>query len=167
MHYNQRTLLIIICGLLCGFVLLAMQLYRSAIRGSDEINSLVCTAKSKVYIKPRGLILSGTLVLDLESNQIFFHYVVENQKQEQQLFFQDIKISPLNRTGIKTYTFEVNAVHKFNSDTTGGLFSWLRLLQPTTVNELTVNKIGRSTYLFSLNRQIYNFCTTSSGTKPL
>ncbi len=62
-------------------------------------------------------------------------------------------------------TKPIEAVHKFDSDTTGEMFSWLRLLQPATVNELTINKVGQRTYLFSLNRQIYNFCTTSGSTK--
>ncbi|EHN6806789.1 hypothetical protein KJJ67_004622 [Salmonella enterica] len=103
--------------------------------------------------------------MDLKSNRIAIHYTLQNQQQEQRLFFQDVTISRLNRTGMNTYTFLVKAVHKFDSDTTGELFSWLRLLQPETVNELTIKKIGRNTYLFSVNRQNYNFCTTSGGFK--
>ena len=165
MHYHQRTLLVILCGLLCGCIMLATLVYQGARRDADEIHNLICTAKSTIYIKPRELILNGTLVLDLKSNRIAIHYSVQDQRREQRLFFQDVAITPLNRTGMKTYTFRVKAVHKFNSDTTGEMFSWLRLLQPATENELTINKIGPRAYLFSLNRQIYNFCATSGGAK--
>ncbi|HCD7428925.1 MAG: hypothetical protein KIB03_12635 [Citrobacter freundii] len=165
MHYHQRTLLIILSGLLCGFIILVTQIYQGARHDTEEVRNLICTAKSNIYIKPRELMLNGTLVLDLKSNRIAIHYAVQDQQREQHLFFQDVAITPLNRTGMKTYTFRVKAVHRFNSDTTGDMFSWLRILQPATVNELTINKIGQRAYLFSLNRQIYNFCTTSGSAK--
>lgn len=79
------------------------------------------------------------------------------------LFFRDICISKLRRTGMKTFTFKVNSVKTFESDTAGDLFSWLRLLQPGTINELKMVKIGKNTYMFSLNRHLYNVCTTSSN----
>ncbi|EBM6771892.1 hypothetical protein D3Q55_24295, partial [Salmonella enterica] len=72
-------------------------------------------------------------------------------------------ISKLRRTGMKTFTFKVNSVKTFESDTAGDLFSWLRLLQPGTINELKMVKIGKNTYMFSLNRHLYNVCTTSSN----
>ncbi|EAN5889549.1 hypothetical protein EJN29_17110 [Salmonella enterica] len=64
---------------------------------------------------------------------------------------------------MKTFTFKVNSVMTFESDTAGDLFSWLRLLQPGTINELKMVKIGKNTYMFSLNRHLYNVCTTSSN----
>ena len=93
MHYHQRALLIILCGLLCACMVLATQVYRGARRDTEEVNNLICTAKSNVYIKSRKLILSGTLVLDLKSNRIAIHYAVQDQQREQRLFFQDITIS--------------------------------------------------------------------------
>ncbi|VFS20660.1 Uncharacterised protein [Serratia liquefaciens] len=59
-------------------------------------------------------------MLDLKSNRITIHYAVQDQQREQRLFFQDITISAPNRIGPKTYTFRIEAVHKFDSDTTGG-----------------------------------------------
>ena len=165
MHDNKRTLLIILCLLLCGCIALVIWVLGSYKRDTLEIQNLICTAKSTIYIKPKHLIMKGTLVLDLQSNRIAMHYTVQHNQQEQQLFFQDIIISPLSRTGVQNYTFAVKSVHKFDSDTTGEMFAWLRLLQPTTINELTINKIGQNTYLFSLNRQIYNFCTTGGREK--
>ncbi|MFP9065828.1 hypothetical protein ACLI1X_16695, partial [Enterococcus faecalis] len=71
-------------------MVLATQVYRGARRDTKEVNNLICTAKSNVYIKSRKLILSGTLVLDLKSNRIAIHYAVQDQQREQRLFFQDI-----------------------------------------------------------------------------
>ncbi|MFO5689596.1 hypothetical protein ACLBQD_32040, partial [Klebsiella pneumoniae] len=53
---------------------------------------------------------------------IALHYAVQDQQREQRLFFQDITISAPNRIGPKTYTFRIEAVHKFDSDTTRKLF---------------------------------------------
>lgn len=72
MHYHQRALLIILCGLLCACMVLATQVYRGARRDTEEVNNLICTAKSNVYIKSRKLILSGTLVLDLNPIGLLF-----------------------------------------------------------------------------------------------
>ncbi|SUC39604.1 Uncharacterised protein [Proteus mirabilis] len=97
MHDNKRTLLIILCLLLCGCIALVIWVLGSYKRDTLEIQNLICTAKSTIYIKPKHLIMKGTLVLDLQSNRIAIHYTVQHNQQEQQLFFQDIIISPLSR----------------------------------------------------------------------
>lgn len=51
---------------------------------------------------------------------------------------------------MKTFTFKVNSVKTFESDTAGDLFSWLRLLQPGTINELKMVKIGKIPTCFRL-----------------
>ncbi|MCS5931877.1 hypothetical protein LNQ03_10935 [Klebsiella pneumoniae subsp. pneumoniae] len=47
-------------------MVLATQVYRGARRDTEEVNNLICTAKSNVYIKSRKLILSGTFGAGLE-----------------------------------------------------------------------------------------------------
>ncbi len=70
MHDNKRTLLIILCLLLCGCIALVIWVLGSYKRDTLEIQNLICTAKSTIYIKPKHLIMKGTLVLDLQSNRI-------------------------------------------------------------------------------------------------
>ncbi len=88
MHDNKRTLLIILCLLLCGCIALVIWVLGSYKRDTLEIQNLICTAKSTIYIKPKHLIMKGTLVLDLQSNRIAIHYTVQHNQQEQQLFFK-------------------------------------------------------------------------------
>lgn len=134
----------------------------SAQRNSIKVANFICTSKSIAYIEPMNVKLRGTFVLDLESDRIAIHYEVEQADRKKKLFFQDVHISKLLRTGVRTFTFKVSSVNKFSADTTGDMFSWLRLLQPGTVNELNIVRIGQSAYMYSLNRHLYNVCTTST-----
>lgn len=111
MHYHQRALLIILCGLLCACMVLATQVYRGARRDTEEVNNLICTAKSNVYIKSRKLILSGTLVLDLKSNRIAIHYACRINSGSSGYSFRtspSVRLTALARkptlSGLKPYT---------------------------------------------------------------
>lgn len=163
MYYSKRTLLIIFVIFIAIVAIGSVIALEWVNRDSYRTNNLICTTKSEAYIAPRKLYMDGGLVLDLKSGRITLHNDVTTDTKEKRLFFRDICISKLRRTGMKTFTFKVNSVKTFESDTAGDLFSWLRLLQPGTINELKMVKIGKNTYMFSLNRHLYNVCTTSSN----
>lgn len=163
MYYSKRTLLIMFIIFIIIIVIGSVTALGWIKRDSYRANNLICTTKSEAYIEPRKLYMDGGLVLDLKSGRITVHYDVTTDTKEKRLFFRDICISKLRRTGMKTFTFKVNSVKTFDSDTAGDLFSWLRLLQPGTINELKIVNIGKNTYMFSLNRHLYNVCTTSSN----
>lgn len=163
MYYSKRTLLIIFIIVIVIIAIGSVTALGWVNRDSYRINNLICTTKSEAYIEPRKLYMDGGLVLDLKSGRITVHYDVTTDTKEKRLFFRDICISKLRRMGMKTFTFKVNSVKSFDSDTAGNLFSWLRLLQPGTINELKIVKIGKNTYMFSLNRHLYNVCTTNSN----
>ena len=149
MHYHQRALLIILCGLLCACIMLATcRCIGEARRDTEEVNNLIFTAKSNVYIKSRKLILNGTFSAGLGIEPDCYSLPVQDQQREQRLFFQDITISAPNRIGPKTYTFRVEAVHKFDSGYDGEMFSGCVSLRPATVNELTINKVGPANLSF-------------------
>lgn len=63
--------------------------------------------KIRSVIEPRKLYMDGGLVLDLKSGRITLHYDVTTDTKEKRLFFRDICISKLRRTGMKTFTFKV------------------------------------------------------------
>lgn len=163
MSDHKRAILTTVFILILALILIVSGIGWGARRNTLEVDKFICTAKSVVYLSPLNTTLNGTLVLDLKSDRIAVHYKVKTQGQADRLFFQDIHISKLHRMGDRTFTFKVSSVSKFSADTTNNLFSWLRLLQPGTVNELKIVRIGKSTYMFSLNRRIYNICTTSTS----
>ncbi|MDT1790661.1 hypothetical protein [Salmonella enterica] len=130
---------------------------------SNRTNNLISKTKAEASHEQLKLDMDGGIVMDHKSGSITLHYDVSSDSTEKGLFFRDFCISKLRRTGMKTFTFKVNSVKTFESDSAGDLFSWLRLLQPGTINELKMDKIGKNTYMFSLNRHLYNVCTTSSN----
>jgi len=163
MSDHKRTILTISIIFILSLILLTIALRWENRRNTIVVDDFICTSKSIVYLAPMQTKLSGTFVLNLKSERLAIHYKVEKEGRPNRLFFQDINISKLLSTSPRTFTFKVNSVNKYPADTTEGMFSWLRLLQPGTVNELKLVKIGKNTYMYSLNRRIYNICTTSSG----
>lgn len=163
MFNHKRTVLITMTVIALALIVIIGRSWWSAQRNSINVHNFICTSKSTTYIKPMKVKLRGTFVLDLESDRIAIHYEVEQADRKKKLFFQDVHISKLLRTGVRTFTFKVSSVNKFSADTTGDMFSWLRLLQPGTVNELNIVQIGKSAYMYSLNRHLYNVCTTGTA----
>lgn len=162
MFNHKRTVLITMTVIALTLMVILGISWWSAQRNSINVHNFICTSKSIIYIEPMKVKLRGTFVLDLESDRIAIHYEVEQADRKNKLFFQDVHISKLLRTGVRTFTFKVSSVNKFSADTTGEMFSWLRLLQPGTVNELNIVQIGKSAYMYSLNRHLYNVCTTGT-----
>lgn len=162
MFNHKRTVLITIAVIALVLIVILCRSWWNAQRKVINEGDFICTSKSIVYIEPMKVKLRGTFVLNLKSDRIAIHYEVEQADRKKKLFFQDIHISKLLRTGVRTFTFKVSSVNKFPADTTGDMFSWLRLLQPGTVNELNIVQIGQNAYMYSLNRHLYNVCTTST-----
>lgn len=163
MFNHKRTVLITMTVIALALIVIIGRSWWSAQRNSINVHNFICTSKSITYIESMKVKLRGTFVLDLESDRIAIHYEVEQADRKKKLFFQDVHISKLLRTGVRTFTFKVSSVNKFSADTTGDMFSWLRLLQPGTVNELNIVQIGKSAYMYSLNRHLYNVCTTGTA----
>lgn len=163
MFNHKRTVLIAMTVIALALIVIIGRSWWSAHRNSINVHNFICTSKSTTYIEPMKVKLRGTFVLDLEADRIAIHYEVEQADRKKKLFFQDVHISKLLRTGVRTFTFKVSSVNKFSADTTGDMFSWLRLLQPGTVNELNIVQIGKSAYMYSLNRHLYNVCTTGTA----
>lgn len=80
----------------------------------DKIRSVYCATK---------IVHGWWTCAGFKSGRITLHYDVTTDTKEKRLFFRDICISKLRRTGMKTFTFKVNSVKTFESDTAGDLFS--------------------------------------------
>lgn len=163
MFNHKRTVLITMTVIALVLIVIFGRNGWSVQRNVINVDNFICTSKSIVYIEPMKMKLRGTFVLDFESDRIAIHYEVEQADHKEKLLFLDVHISKLLRTGVRTFTFKVSSVNKFSADSTGDMFSWLRLLQPGTVNELNIVQIGQNAYLYSLNRHLYNVCTTSTN----
>lgn len=122
MYYSKRTLLIIFVIFIAIVAIGSVIALEWVNRDSYRTNNLICTTKSEAYIEPRKLYMDGGLVLDLKSGRITYTTMLLPIRKRSG-FFRDICISKLRRTGMKTFTFKVNSVKTFESDTAGDLFS--------------------------------------------
>lgn len=162
MHYSQRTLLRIVTVF---FLLVAAVFWGKAIlqfldrrAGSEDF---LCATKTISTILPKGITVAGDIVIDFKTQRITLQYDVRQKNAKPGILYRDIYLKHLRRVADDVFTFEVASVKIFPTDTTGELFSYFRLLHPDASNELRLKRIGEKTYLFSLNRQIYNVCTAS------
>ena len=162
MYYSQRTLLrIVTVFFLLVSALFWLQALKKDADYQPEVGDFVCTTKTISNIVPKGITVTGDIVIDFKMQRITLHYDVRQQTNKHTMFYRDIYLKDLRRVSNDLFTFAVASVTTFPNDNSGDLFSYFRLLHPDAKYELRIQPIGEILYLFSLNRQIYNVCIAS------
>lgn len=162
MHYPKRTLLriFIVFFILVSAVLWVQVIKKHAV-SHPAMDDFFCATKTISNIQAKGINVAGDIVIDFKTQRITLQLDVKKENNEHSLLYRDVYMKNLRRITDELFTFEIDAVKIFPDDNVGNFFSYFRLLHPGARNELRIQRIGEKTYLFSLNRQIYNVCTAS------
>lgn len=119
----------------------------------------LCTTRTVTSVQPGNFHADGNIVLDFKNKRITLQYDIITAQQIKKVLYRDVYIKNLKMPGAGIYTFDVDSVKVFSTDTAGDFLAHFRLLHPGAANEIRVTRVGNSTYLYSINRQIYNVCT--------
>ena len=160
MHHYQRTVLnsITLLILAVSFALLILHVRQQRYPLSD-LNAFLCTTRTVTSVQPGNFHADGNIVLDFKNKRITLQYDIITAQQIKKVLYRDVDIKNLKMPGAGIYTFDVDSVKVFSTDTAGDFLAHFRLLHPGAANEIRVTRVGNSTYLYSINRQIYNVCT--------
>lgn len=158
MHNYKRNILrgSTLLILAVAIVLLILLIQRQRQPNPD---SFLCTAKTVTNIQPKNFNVSGSIVLDFKKKRITLQYDIITNEQVKKVLYRDIYINNLHTPQPGVYTFDVDSVKIFATDTASDFLSHFRLLHSGAANEIRITKVGNNTYLYSLNKQIYNVCT--------
>lgn len=160
MHHYQRTVLrgITLLILAASFVLLILQARQQRYPLSDA-DSFLCTTKTVTSVLPGNFLANGNIVLDFKNKRITLQYDITTKEQIKKVLYRDVYMKNLQMPGPGIYTFDVDSVKVFSTDTAGDFLAHFRVLHHDAANEIRITRVGNSTYLYSINRQIYNVCT--------